>query len=72
MTPSDILRQARTEHFTWVDYCMEGKTEVPFDADEEQGTETKLELLPCLLKERIPQLPDRMARSRNWARTLDM
>ena len=53
MTPKEILEGAQSEKFTWVDYYIEDGEEVPFDANEEWGTTTTLELLPGLSDDEV-------------------
>lgn len=52
MTPVEILTQAKTEKFTWVDYSIDDE---PFNADEEEGSTTELELLPGLSEDEIDE-----------------
>ncbi len=56
MSPKEMLSRARKEHFTWVDYTVDGGKEIPFDMGEAEGTETKLELLPGLSASDIEKL----------------
>ncbi len=48
MRPREVLERAQSEHFTWVDYYVEGDKEVPFDAEKEEGQDVKLVMLPPL------------------------
>jgi len=57
MTPRDILEQARSEHFTWVDYYAD---DTPFDAGAEERQDQRLDLRPAMSDEEIRALEERL------------